>query len=447
MSLSPRFLTYSAIFAISGLVACGDDMDTEQVKFQVTIENVSASYDFLSSGVAAVPMGDTEPGALLPDNRYEFSFAAAPGSALSFASMFVHSNDLFYAPDEMGIPLYSEDGTPLDGDVTDQILLWDAGTEANQEPGSGSNQPPRQGPANTGPADPTNTVRIAEDTFENLPDVDEAIEVMLRYDGAGVFTLTIENVSTATTLQHEGGSSAVLLTPVVWVVHTEDEPLFTPGESQDGSGLEALAEDGNPQPLADSLASRTGLVSPIAPGVYAVHGSGAVLFSEGQADAENGLEALAEDGDPSGLSDALSTADGVIMSGVFNTVVGGGAPAPAFPGEAYRFEVTAESGDRLSLATMLVQTNDLFFAFDPSGIALFDASGMPISQDVTVAISLWDAGTEVNEAPGAGKGQAPRQTADNPGTTESGTVRLVDDGFEYPAPSEVIRVTIKPLAE
>ena len=35
-------------------------------------------------------------------------------------------------------------------------------------------------------------------------------------------------------------------------------------------------------------------------------------------------------------------------------------------------------------------------------IALFDASGRPISGDVSSALGLWDAGTEVNEEPGVG---------------------------------------------
>lgn len=55
---------------------------------------------------------------------------------------------------------------------------------------------------------------------------------------------------------------------------------------------------------------------------------------------------------------------------------------------------------------------------------------------------LWDAGTEVNEEPGVGPNQAPRQPAPNTGPSEHGVVRPVRDGYTYPATAEVIRVTI-----
>ena len=63
---------------------------------------------------------------------------------LSFATKFVQSNDLFYAPDGEGIAVWGDDG-PITGDITDQIMLWDAGTEVNQEPGTGADQPIRGG--------------------------------------------------------------------------------------------------------------------------------------------------------------------------------------------------------------------------------------------------------------------------------------------------------------
>ena len=67
--------------------------------------------------------------------------------------------------------------------------------------------------------------------------------------------------------------------------------------------------------------------------------------------------------------------------------------------------------------------------------------------DVTSRIRLWDAGTEVNEEPGLGPNQAPRQHAPNTGPAENGVVRPISevkDGFHYPNVAEVIRVTITP---
>ena len=40
---------------------------------------------------------------------------------------------------------------PLTGDITAKMILWDAGTEVNEELGIGPNQGPRQKGPNTGP--------------------------------------------------------------------------------------------------------------------------------------------------------------------------------------------------------------------------------------------------------------------------------------------------------
>ena len=77
--------------------------------------------------------------------------------------MFGDSNDLFFAPTEQGIPLFAPDGTPLEGDVTSYMILWDAGTEVNEGPG-GPNQAPRQSGPDTG-EDENGVVRIVNDSY------------------------------------------------------------------------------------------------------------------------------------------------------------------------------------------------------------------------------------------------------------------------------------------
>ncbi len=62
------------------------------------------------------------------------------------------SNDGFYGSAESGIDLY-KDGKAISGNITSQIILWDAGTEVNQEPGIGPDQGPRQKAPNTGKAE------------------------------------------------------------------------------------------------------------------------------------------------------------------------------------------------------------------------------------------------------------------------------------------------------
>ena len=125
-------LAPGALLAVLALVgACDDDTgmnpQNEETMFEVRVENVSAAFDFTSTGVFNTPAGSDGPGPLLPGNSYEFSFSGGPGSAVSFATMFVQSNDLFYAPGGEGIPVFDQTGTPLSGDITDQIYLWDAG--------------------------------------------------------------------------------------------------------------------------------------------------------------------------------------------------------------------------------------------------------------------------------------------------------------------------------
>ena len=59
----------------------------------------------------------------------------------------------------------------IDGDVTDQILLWDAGTEVNMYPGTGADQAPRQSGADTGAAE-NGVVEIVNDGFSYPSDAD-----------------------------------------------------------------------------------------------------------------------------------------------------------------------------------------------------------------------------------------------------------------------------------
>ena len=156
------------------------------------------------------------------------------------------------------------------------------------------------------------------------------------------------------------------------------------------------------------------------------------------------MEALAEDGDPSTLNSSLTGSADILSNGVFNTPVGAASPGPLLPGNSYSFTFKANESDYLSLATMLVQTNDLFYAFGANGVALF-SGGNPVEGDLTSQLQLWDAGTEVNEFPGAGPNQAPRQSGPDTGADENGVVMPVNDSFSYPVVNNVIKVSIEVL--
>lgn len=197
---------------------------------------------------------------------------------------------------------------------------------------------------------------------------------------------------------------------------------------------------------------------PLSPGVYAVHAEGVMpMFSAGQLDRGQGLKDLAEDGVPMKLGMALQGQDGLSSSGVFSTPVGKSEPGPLMPGDAYEFTIETKPGERLSFATMWVQSNDLFLAPSDAGIPLFDSSGAPMSSmvmtgstmngDMTSQIMLWDAGTEVNEEPGVGPNTKPKQGPDahDVGVKESEPVQAisqVNDGYSYPPVEAVVRVTI-----
>jgi hypothetical protein len=207
------------------------------------------------------------------------------------------------------------------------------------------------------------------------------------------FKVRLENISQGHVLKlSSGGDAPFVVSPGLWVVHTKAAPVFKSGEKDRGRGLEAQAEDGNPAQLATSLEKQVGVQS----------------------------------------------------LGAFTTPVGASGPGPIGPGGAYEFVVAAPAGARLTITAMFGQSNDLFYAPKDGGIKLFDAEGKPIQGDITKQLVLWDAGTEVNQEPGAGPDQAPRQKAPNTGAAEDGVVRPVDDQYTYPKTRDVLRLTITP---
>jgi hypothetical protein len=211
------------------------------------------------------------------------------------------------------------------------------------------------------------------------------------------------------------------------------------GQPERATGLEALVEDGDPTMIMAVLTEQTGVTSPMAPGLWVIHdeSSEGELFQPGQPDYGNGLEGLAEDGDPNALLDTYGEQANI---GVFGGVYGDDF-LPLVPGAFFDFVIEARPGDRMSFASMFGQSNDLFIATGPEGVALFDSDGTPRDGDISAELSLWDLGTEVNEYLGAGPNQAPRQAAPNTGADEGGVVQLADSGLNLEA-SALVQVTI-----
>ncbi|MFH5885191.1 spondin domain-containing protein [Halalkalibaculum sp. DA3122] len=440
---SMLFITMLLMVALSSCKYLDDKGGRSMAEFQVTIENTGEVYPILKSGAFTTPLGASEPGPLMPGEAYEVEFTAPVGAHLSLATMFAQSNDWFFASDEDGIALYHENGDQVTGDVTAQIDLYDAGTEEDQEVGVGNNQAPRQSGPDTGPDDPNPNVRLVDDMY--LPANEEMIRVTLTSTGTNGFRLRIENSSDANTLQTSEGSKPALLSPGTWLVHTAEQSglLYTLGEPDYGDGLEAIAEDGAAGMLAEHLAAETGLTVPLSPGAYAAYSGQNPIFQSGEPAPDNGIEALAEDGAIDMLVTALEAEAAVSASGGFNQPVGASQPGPLLPGHQYQFTFEAEQGDRFTFATMYVQSNDLFYAPVEDGIRLFE-NGSPITGDITDQVRLWDAGTEANEEPGVGGNQPLRQSGPDTGPADDNSnVREVNDMYDYGEVTDHIRVTIQ----
>ena len=213
---------------------------------------------------------------------------------------------------------------------------------------------------------------------------------------ATTFTIRVENISSGEALKlSTGGTAPFVSAPVLWVIGTgRSNPIFTRGKADAGQGLELLAETGNPSQLAKSLSGKSGVVSV-------------------------GADALP---------------------------VGASSQGPIPPGQAYEFQIVAQPGQALSVAWMFGQSNDLFYSNDRP-ITLFDGAGKPLSGDLTVQLSLWDAGTEVNEEPGLGPNQGPRQKTPDAGLPEHQGIGHVRDRFTYPRTADVLRMTVTPARD
>lgn len=111
-----------------------------------------------------------------------FTFEADPGDKLQIMTMFGQSNDWFYAFDDDGLELFDSDDDPIDGNITSEVVLYDAGTEVDETPGLGTTQKPDHlNSINVGPADAVNEIRNAMTRHTSLliPAINAVIEVTI----------------------------------------------------------------------------------------------------------------------------------------------------------------------------------------------------------------------------------------------------------------------------
>ena len=117
------------------------------------------------------------------------------------------------------------------------------------------------------------------------------------------------------------------------------------------------------------------------PIIAASHYSSISLFEPGQP-ASEALAAMAEGGDTAPLAAELEAA-GNLVGDVTMT------EGLLEPGQSVSFEIDGRPGQRLSLAGMLIPTNDTFVAVN----SMF----LPLRGTKQIEAIAWDAGTEMND--------------------------------------------------
>lgn len=432
--MKKSILSSITILSFAGLLASchkDDDMPSPQ-STTITVENVLDSKPLVESGTFK---GEGTPPVIMPGQSVSFSFSAAKNQRLTFATMYGWSNDLFFAPENPGIKLYNDDGSPITGDVSPQIKLWDNGTRVNQAPGAAVMHP------GTAESTPKNIKEVnGTDDFGNayLP-ASKLMNISLKYDGNSRFTLTIKNIS-------GGTANETPFSPGVWAISYTaggnlllPEPIYAVGKPT-ANGLTNIAEMGDNTMLSNYLTNNTGIFTPLSPVLVVVYnGTDNPFYKTGENDRGQGLKELAQMGNADILAASLKGKAGIksvyVLKDPANTVL-----LPKINGAAggkVSQQLSLQKGDKIAIATMYGFSNDWFFATTGS-----DINGVQ-KGDVSGSIGLFDDGTAINQYPGAGVTQA--NLAGTP-LQESKPIQAVPNPNEFttlPATSSMIKVTLQ----
>lgn len=423
-----------SLLAFSGFffTACKKDNMNAPQPGTITIENVLDSKPLVESGTF---QGTGKPPLILPGQSASITFSAAKNQRLTFATMYGWSNDLFFAPENPGLKLYNDDGTPITGDVSAQIKLWDNGTRINQAPGASVMHP------GTAEATPKNIKEVTsiDDYGNNYLPASQLMKLSLAYNGNSTFTLTIMNNS-------GGTANETPFSPGVWAISYVaggslllPQPIYSAG-TPSANGLTNIAEAGNNTMLSAYLSQLTGIFTPLSPVLVVVYNGGTnPFYKTGEYDRNEGLKDLAQKGNADILAAALKTKPGVKAVYVLK------APATTVllpkigdnMGGKVSQQLSIKKGDKIAIATMYGFSNDWFFATTGNDI---DATQ---KGDVSSMIGLFDDGTAINQFPGAGITQF--NLAGTP-LNESKPIQAVPNPNEFttlPAVPNIIKVTLQ----
>lgn len=170
------------VFTVGGSAGPGLEAVAEDGFPMTLASELKGAANVTDSGAFKQPAGPKP--ALLPGQSATFTVTASPGEKLSFATMFVPSNDAFYGAAD-GIDLFDASGAPASGDVTSQIAAYDAGTEQNQ-PFYGPATKPVQPSNNFGPSETKPVQPVADAGGPNTyPATNKVISVSVNAMPAG----------------------------------------------------------------------------------------------------------------------------------------------------------------------------------------------------------------------------------------------------------------------
>lgn len=165
------------LFSVGATASMGLERLAEAGEADALLEAVEAAPQTLAAGTFTSSEGRP----IGPGERFVFELEAAPPATLTFAAMYVPSNDVFLAPRPPGVRLFSfrNGASPVRDREVEDLAFFDAGTEVDAEPGFGSDQGPRQVEDDQGMAEGA-TVRPVDEAgtdfdYPSAPDVVEVV--------------------------------------------------------------------------------------------------------------------------------------------------------------------------------------------------------------------------------------------------------------------------------
>ena len=333
----PIFITHGHGFSIgaSGEAASAQLTELAETGNHAPLAELAGQSDAVS-GIVAFPAPPD--GVVIPGGSVTTMVSASAGY-LSLATMLVETNDGIVLGNSL--PLFDEDGSPRS--FTMDLISYDAGTEDNNElathvpgpPFGGMERAPTEGgvitphPGIAGVGDVGATFGWTE------PTATVTVEAVVEMPEMPAEPVDFEVMLTNLTMGAPGQGGQIF-SPPIFVTHGHGFSIGASGEAASAE-LTELAETGNHAPLA-ALAGGSDAVS------------GVVAFPA----------------PPEGV---------VIPGGTVTATIS-----------------TSSDAGYLSLATMLVQTNDGIVL--ANSLPLFDEDGNPRS--FTMDLISYDAGTEDN---------------------------------------------------